>query len=149
MQISLTKRLVLISCCISLASCTVPKHLLPGDKFQQGGLLALKQLSEGNYRTIFMTKFGMTLFDFEFGDNGFIVHKVMEQMNRKVFLKIIERDMEMLLSRGILGNNAIFLFKKKSRKLQRFIKIEQLAFFAPSFLLKFHAPLTFNIIKFP
>lgn len=85
-----------------------------GDKFEQGGLLALKQLSEGNYRTIFMTKFGMTLFDFEFGDNGFIVHKVLEQMDRKVFLKIIEQDMEMLLSRGVLGNQATRFEKGQS-----------------------------------
>jgi len=87
-----------------------------GDKFQQGGLLALKQLSEGNYRTVFMTKFGMTLFDFEFGENGFVVHKVLEQMDRKVFLKIIEQDMEMLLSRGILGNKAIEFEKNKRPK---------------------------------
>lgn len=87
-----------------------------GDKFHQGGLLALKQLSEGNYRTIFMTKFGMTLFDFEFGENGFVVHKVLEQMDRKVFLKIIEQDMEMLLSRGILGNKAIEFEKSTSPK---------------------------------
>lgn len=82
-----------------------------GDKFEQGGLLALKQLSEGNYRTIFMTKFGMTLFDFEFGDNGFVVHKVFEQLDRKILLKIIEQDMEMLLSRNVLGNKAV-LFEK-------------------------------------
>ncbi|MFT5648091.1 MAG: hypothetical protein ACI976_002787 [Aureispira sp.] len=78
-----------------------------GDKFQQGGLLAIKQLSEGNYRTILMTSFGMTLFDFEFGNNGFVVHKVLEQMDRKLLLKIIEQDIEMLLSRDILGNKAI------------------------------------------
>lgn len=149
MRVSLTKRLLLISCCIFFASCTTPKHLLPlskgktttlskdnfkpifkdnfksflfkttltyGDKLEQGGLLALKQLSEGNYRTIFMTKFGMTLFDFEFGDNGFIVHKVLEQMDRKIFLKIIEQDMEMLLSRGILGNQAIEFEKGEAPK---------------------------------
>ena len=87
-----------------------------GDKLELGGLLALKQLSEGNYRTIFLTKFGMTLFDFEFGDNGFIVHKVLEQMDRKIFLKIIEQDMEMLLSRGILGNKATAFKKGEATK---------------------------------
>jgi len=87
-----------------------------GDKLEQGGLLALKQLSEGNYRTIFMTKFGMTLFDFEFGENGFIVHKVLEQMDRKIFLKIIEQDLEMLLSRGVLGNKATFFEKEPTPK---------------------------------
>lgn len=87
-----------------------------GDKFTQGGLLALKQLSEGNYRTIFMTKFGMTLFDFEFGENGFVVHKALEQMKIKVFLKIIEQDIEMLLARGILGNKATRFEKGKLLK---------------------------------
>lgn len=93
-----------------------------GDKFQQGGLLALKQLSEGNYRTIFMTKFGMTLFDFEFGENGFIVHKTMEQMKLKIFLKIIEQDMEMLLTRGILGSQATQFEKGKFPKKQTIFK---------------------------
>lgn len=107
-----------------------------GDKLEQGGLLALKQLSEGNYRTIFMTKFGMTLFDFEFGDNGFIVHKVLEQMDRKIFLIIIEQDMEMLLSRGVLGNKALqfekdqspnkkMVFKTKLNKKTHFFVQEQ------------------------
>jgi len=93
-----------------------------GDKFQQGGLLALKQLSEGNYRTIFMTTFGMTLFDFEFGDNGFVVHKVLEQMDRKILLKIIEQDIEMLLSRGLLGNKAIEFKNSQSSKKQAILK---------------------------
>lgn len=93
-----------------------------GDKLQQGGLLALKQLSEGNYRTIFMTKFGMTLFDFEFGENGFIVHKVLEQMDRKIFLKIIEQDLEMLLSRGVLGNKAKIFEKESAPKKKVVLK---------------------------
>lgn len=93
-----------------------------GDKFEQGGLLALKQLSEGNYRTIFMTTFGMTLFDFEFGENGFIVHKVLEQMDKKVFLKIIEQDIEMLLARNILGNKATVFHKGNPLKKKRIIK---------------------------
>lgn len=76
------------------------------DKFELGGMLMLKQLSEGNYRLIFLTKFGMTLFDFEFGSNGFVVHKTLEQFDKKIFLKIIEQDFEMLLGRGLLGSKA-------------------------------------------
>lgn len=93
-----------------------------GDKFEQGGLLALKQVSEGNYRTIFMTKFGMTLFDFEFGENGFIVHKVLEQMDKKMFLKIIEQDIEMLLTRDIWGSKATIFQKGKYLNKKRIIK---------------------------
>ncbi|BDS15642.1 hypothetical protein [Aureispira anguillae] len=93
-----------------------------GDKFEQGGMLMLKQLSEGNYRTVFMTKFGMTLFDFEFGKNGFVVHKVLKEMNKKVFLKIIEEDIEMLLARDLLGQKATFFEQDNPLKKQRIIK---------------------------
>lgn len=88
-----------------------------GDKFELGGMLMLKQLSEGNYRTIFLTKFGMTLFDFEFGNQGFIVHKSLEQLDKKIFLKIIEQDIEMLLARGLLGNNAVIFDTKPEQPI--------------------------------
>jgi len=82
-----------------------------GNKFEMGGMLVLKQTSVGNYRTIFLTKFGLTLFDFEFGENGFIVHKAFEQMNKKMFLKVIENDMELLLTRHYQGCTASFFVK--------------------------------------
>lgn len=95
-----------------------------GDKFELGGMLMLKQLSEGNFRTIFMTKFGMTLFDFEFGKNGFVVHKALEQLDKKIFLKIIEEDIEMLLMRGILGNSATIFEKEQASPKKRVIKTQ-------------------------
>lgn len=88
------------------------------DKFELGGMLMIKQLSEGNYRTVFMAKFGMTLFDFEFGTNGFIVHKTLEQMDNKMFLKIIEQDIEMLLLRNVLGQSATIFEKEKGQIIQ-------------------------------
>lgn len=89
-----------------------------GDKFELGGMLMLKQVSEGNYRTIFLTKFGMTLFDFEFGQNGFIVHKTLEQFDKKIFLKIIEQDIEMLLARGLMGNKVTIFNSTKNQVLK-------------------------------
>lgn len=86
------------------------------DKFELGGMLMFKQLSEGNYRAVLMTKFGMTLFDFEFGKNGFVVHKSLEQMKNKMFLKIIEQDFEMLLARGVLGSTAM-IFEKENQQI--------------------------------
>ena len=92
------------------------------DKFELGGMLMLKQVSKGNYRTIFMTKFGMTLFDFEFGENGFVVHKALEQMDKKIFLKIIEQDIEMLLTRGLLGNSATIFEKSQLPEEKKVVK---------------------------
>lgn len=89
-----------------------------GEKFELGGMLMIKQLSEGNYRTVFMAKFGMTLFDFEFGKNGFVVHKSLEQMSNKMFLKIIEQDIEMLLLRNVLGQPATIFEKDKQQIIQ-------------------------------
>jgi len=92
------------------------------DKFELGGMLMLKQITVGNYRAVFMTKFGMTMFDFEFGDNGFVVHKALEQMDKKIFLKIIEQDFGMLLTRGILGNKATVFEKGKLHKKEKIVK---------------------------
>jgi hypothetical protein len=76
-----------------------------GKKFQQGGLLALKKSSDQHYRAIFMTKFGLTLFDFEFGAQGFVVHKVLEQLNRPLLLNVIRQDLELLLARDVVGRS--------------------------------------------
>lgn len=89
-----------------------------GKKFELGGLLMLKQLSADNYRTILMTKFGMTLFDFEFGKNGFVVHKVLKEMDRPSFLKIIKEDLEMLLMQNLLGQKATFFVRDKTEVIK-------------------------------
>lgn len=108
--------------------------MLYGNKFEMGGMLVLKQTSEANYRTIFLTKFGLTLFDFEFGEQGFIVHKAFEQINKKMFLKVIENDMELLLTRHYKGAEALFFAKNQSesvvkttinKKIHYFVQTDQ------------------------
>jgi hypothetical protein len=94
------------------------------DKFELGGMLMLKQITVGNYRAIFMTKFGMTMFDFEFGNSGFVVHKALEQMDKKIFLQIIEQDFGMLLTPGILGDKATIFKKEKAPKKKKVVKIK-------------------------
>lgn len=78
-----------------------------GKKFQQSGLLALKQMEAGTYRAVFMTTFGSTLFDLEFGEAGMTVHRSLELLNRPLLLKVLEQDLELLLSRNVLGQAAI------------------------------------------
>ncbi len=95
-----------------------------GSKLEFGGMLMLKQVSADNYRVIFMTKFGMTMFDFEFGNRGFVVHKAFEQLNKKIFLKILKQDIGMLLSRDILGNQALVFEKGKFPKNKKVLKIK-------------------------
>lgn len=85
-----------------------------GNKFEQSGLMALKQLNPDDYRAIFMTKFGLTLFDFEFGKKGFVVHKSFEAMDNKLLLKIIEADMESVLCRNMYGTEGVLLKNKNT-----------------------------------
>ena len=99
-------------------------NLTYGRKLEFGGMLMLKQVSSNNYRVIFMTKFGMTMFDFEFGDRGFVVHKAFEQLNKKIFLKILKQDIGMLLSRDVLGSQAIIFKKGKFPKNKKVLKIK-------------------------
>jgi hypothetical protein len=95
-----------------------------GSKLEFGGLLMLKQVSTDNYRVVFMTKFGMTMFDFEFGDRGFVVHKAFEQLNKKIFLKILKQDIGMLLSRDVLGSQGLVFEKGTDPKNKKVVKIK-------------------------
>lgn len=96
-----------------------------GKNIQQGGLLALKKSSDQHYRAIFMTKFGLTLFDFEFGAQGFIVHKALEQVNKPILLQIIRQDLELLLARNIIGQSAQVFEKEQLVDKKRILKIRQ------------------------
>ncbi|MDC0231032.1 hypothetical protein OAK19_03630 [Aureispira] len=95
-----------------------------GNKLEIGGMLMLKQVSADNYRVIFMTKFGMTMFDFEFGNKGFVVHKAFEQLNKKIFLKILKQDIGMLLSRDVLNKQAVIFSKTMSPTNKKVLKIK-------------------------
>jgi hypothetical protein len=61
------------------------------------GLLLTKQLSPGDYRTIFTTELGMKLFDFEFKDTTFTLHYCVPQFNKPSLLKVIQKDIETIL----------------------------------------------------
>ncbi|MGH1337856.1 MAG: hypothetical protein ACRBFS_17175 [Aureispira sp.] len=96
-----------------------------GPNIQQGGLLALKKSSDQHYRAIFMTKFGLTLFDFEFGEQGFIVHKALEQVNKPILLQVIRQDLELLLARHIIGQSAQVFEQGHSLNKKRILKWKQ------------------------
>jgi hypothetical protein len=84
-----------------------------GEKFDLGGLLALKQVKKDNFRAIFMTVSGTTLFDFEFGQQGLVIHQLLRAMDRKTLLKIIEQDFYMLLANHLNGQKATLFNKGK------------------------------------
>lgn len=70
------------------------------------GILALSREAENprRFRMIMMTPFGMPLFDFSLSRDSFIVNSCMEQMNKKVVLKILEKDFKSLLMLDVPEN---------------------------------------------
>ena len=61
------------------------------------GVLGMTEEKPGHYRMVMMTTFGMTLFDFTISQTEFIVNSCMEQMNKKMVLKILEKDFRSVL----------------------------------------------------
>ncbi len=65
------------------------------------GLLVTKQMSPQDYRVIFTTELGMKLFDFEFKDTAFTLHYCVPQFNKPKLLKVIQKDIEVLLMNNL------------------------------------------------
>lgn len=61
------------------------------------GIMAMTKEDTGKFRIVMMTTFGMSLFDFSVSRDSFVVNSCMEQMNKKVVLKILEKDFRSLL----------------------------------------------------
>lgn len=77
------------------------------------GLLVTKQMSPKDYRVIFTTELGMKLFDFEFKDTAFTLHYCVPQFNKPKLLKVIQKDIEVLLMNDISTKKFNFLFQPK------------------------------------
>jgi hypothetical protein len=62
------------------------------------GLLLVKNMEDGRFRTVFTSEAGVTFFDFEFkGFDGFRVHKVIPQLDRKAVINTLRKDFALML----------------------------------------------------
>ncbi len=62
------------------------------------GLMIIKPLKCNSYRVVFITEVGLKIMDLEFNPGSAVqVHYMMEAMNRKSFLKILDRDFRLVL----------------------------------------------------
>lgn len=71
------------------------------------GLLLIKPMGEDDYRVVFTTETGLTLFDFGFEGEKFIVHSVIGKMNKKPVLLVLNQDLSAILGRILKGKKAI------------------------------------------
>ena len=61
------------------------------------GILIIKQIEDKAHRVVFTTEFGNRLFDFEISQDHFKVNYILEDLNRKIILKILEQDFRLML----------------------------------------------------
>ncbi len=74
------------------------------------GLMFLKKIGEGNFRTVFMTPTGATLLDFSIINRSATLNFAIEEMNKSYIVNTLSKDMELLVITGTFNDYAeIFL----------------------------------------
>ncbi len=64
---------------------------------QISGLLLIKNMADSAYRVVFTNEGGVTFFDFGFYDKTTTVHSVIPQLNKRIVLKTLQKDFELIL----------------------------------------------------
>jgi len=62
-----------------------------------GGLFIVKKIEENHHRIVFTTEMGAKIFDFSFHKDEFKVNYVLDEMNKKILLNILEKDFRVLV----------------------------------------------------
>ena len=70
-----------------------------GKKKKNSGILAIVKDSIDTklYRTVFMAKTGLKLFDFSFTNDKMFVNHIIPQLDKKIIKKILEKDLRLLM----------------------------------------------------
>ena len=63
-----------------------------------GGVLIIKKIKEEVHRVVFITEFGIKIFDFEFLKDSFRVNYIIDKMNKKYVLSALKNDYQLLIS---------------------------------------------------
>ncbi|KJD33760.1 hypothetical protein PW52_14160 [Tamlana sedimentorum] len=66
-----------------------------------GGLLIVKKLAENNHRMAFTTEFGNKIFDFSFVDDDFKINFILEDLNKKMLINILQEDFSTLIKSNL------------------------------------------------
>ncbi len=70
------------------------------------GLTVVKPLSSGNYRVVILTETGLKIMDMEFfADSEPRIHYIMEQLNRKIMIRTLQKDMNLMLMNHVENMN--------------------------------------------
>lgn len=102
-----------------LYRCTVNGKFL-FKKFHLSGVLFFKEMPEHATRAVFQNEMGFPFFDFEWNKNdSFTVKQIIPQLDKPPVIKILRKDMELLLMRH-LATSTEKTFTKKDEIYHRF-----------------------------
>ena len=65
-----------------------------------------------SYRTVFMAKAGVKLFDFEFNRDQMKVNSIIQQLDRSIILNLLERDLRMIFDLKVDDTQGVFQTKE-------------------------------------
>jgi len=66
-----------------------------------GGIFIVKKISEKQHRIVFTTEMGNKLFDFSFNSDDFKVNSILEELDRKILINILEKDFRVLIKENL------------------------------------------------
>ena len=73
------------------------------------GLFIVKKLGHEHHRLVFTTEMGNTIFDFSFEGKNFKINSILENMDKKMILNILQKDFKILLRENTLVKNTYSL----------------------------------------
>lgn len=62
-----------------------------------GGIFIVKKIGKRNHRVVFTTEMGSKIFDFSFQEDNFKVNYILEEMDKKILLNVLEKDFRVLV----------------------------------------------------
>ncbi|PKA98650.1 hypothetical protein B0O79_2338 [Flavobacteriaceae bacterium MAR_2009_75] len=62
-----------------------------------GGLFIIKKIDLNHHRVVFSTEMGNTIFDFSFQQGEFKVNRILKEMDKKILITILKRDLQALI----------------------------------------------------
>jgi len=94
-------------------------------KHHFGGILIIKKMGEEHYRVVFTTEFGNKLFDLEFIADDFRVNYMMDELNKKFILNMLQHDFQTLLTQNNrvdhqFSNEIEYIFQSNREEYQNY-----------------------------
>ena len=77
------------------------------------GLLLVKSSEKDTYRAVFISHFGMSIFDFEFRQNNFTINYCTEILNRKQIINTLKTDFQILFLQNLTEINKTQVYQNK------------------------------------